>query len=72
METELSRVIDALPGLSWTTLPDGQIDFLNRRWCDYTARSIEEETGWGWKSAIHPDDLPELLERWQSGLDSLR
>jgi PAS domain S-box-containing protein len=70
METELSRVIDALPGLVWTALPDGQIDFLNRRWCDYTGRSIEEDTGWGWKSAIHPDDLPELLERWQSGLAS--
>jgi PAS domain-containing protein len=33
METELSRVIDALPGLLWTALPDGQIDLLNRLWC---------------------------------------
>jgi hypothetical protein len=35
MENELSRVVvDALPGLVWTALPDGRIDFLNQRWCD--------------------------------------
>jgi hypothetical protein len=31
MEIEASRFIDALPGLIWTALPDGQIDFLNER-----------------------------------------
>jgi len=36
MENELSRVVDALPGLVWTALPDGRIDFFNQRWCEYT------------------------------------
>lgn len=30
MENELSRVVDALPGLVWTALPNGHIDFVNR------------------------------------------
>ena len=42
METELSRVVDALPGFVWTAFPDGQIDFLNRRWCEYTGLSVDE------------------------------
>jgi len=82
MENELTRVIDALPGLVWTALPDGhldfrsdlrsefcidfRIDFVNRRWCEYTGLTTDEAYGTGWHAAIHPDDLPELLERWRS------
>src|ERR1700730_14682897 len=70
MENEPSRVVDALPGLVWTARPDGHIDFLNQRGCDYTGRSVDEAYGRGWQTAIHPEDLPELLERWQSILAS--
>jgi PAS domain S-box-containing protein len=69
MESELTRVIDALPGLVWTALPDGyldfRIDFFNRRWCEYTGLAVDEAYGTGWQTAIHPDDLPELLECWR-------
>jgi PAS domain S-box-containing protein len=70
MESELRRVVDALPGLVWTARPDGHIDFLNQRWCEYTGLSVEEAYGWGWQTAIHPEDLPELLGRWRSILAS--
>jgi PAS domain S-box-containing protein len=70
MENELSRVVDALPGLVWTARPDGHIDFLNQRWCEYTGLSVGEAYGRGWQTAIHPEDLPELLERWRSILAS--
>jgi hypothetical protein len=43
---------------------------LNQRWCEYTGRSIDEAHGQAWQAAIHPDDLPELLERWRSILAS--
>jgi PAS domain S-box-containing protein len=70
MESELSRVVDMLPGLVWTALPDGQVDFLNQRWCQYTGLSIAESCGGGWQTAIHPEDLPEFLESWRSILAS--
>ena len=70
MENQLSRVVDALPGLVWTALPDGHIDFLNQRWCEYTGLGVDEAYGRGWQTAIHPGDLPELLERWRSILAS--
>ncbi len=59
MENELSRVVDALPGLVWTAAPDGQIDFVNQRWCEYTGGS-------GWLDAVHPDDSRGFLEGWRS------
>jgi PAS domain S-box-containing protein len=66
MENQLSRVVDALPGLVWTALSDGHIDFVSQRWGEYTGLSVDEARGRGWQTAIHPDDLAKLLERWRS------
>src|SRR6266436_839006 len=64
-DAQLRRTIDTIPVLAWCNRPDGSNEFLNRRWLDYTGLSIEEAQGWGWKVAIHPDDLPQLLDVWQ-------
>ena len=70
MDDEFSLVLDALPGLVWAALPSGHVDFVNQRWCEYTGLGVEEAYGSGWQSAIHPEDLPEVLERWRSILAS--
>jgi PAS domain S-box-containing protein len=61
MRRSLSRVIDTLPCLVWTSLPDGRADFVNQRWCEYTGVSFDDSCGAGWQAAIHPDDRPALL-----------
>ena len=66
MESELGAVVDALPGLVWTAFPDGQIDYLNQRWSDYTGLGVEESRGRGWQAAVHLEDLPQLLAGWQA------
>jgi PAS domain S-box-containing protein len=70
LETELNRIINALPGLVWTALPSGSIDFLSQRWFEYTGRDAEENYGWGWQTATHPEGRSDLLERWRSILAS--
>ncbi len=72
METELSRVVNAIPGFVWSAAPDGRVDFLNQRWCDYTGVSLEDARGWGWQAAIHPDDVDRVLDYWRSLLESGR
>jgi PAS domain S-box-containing protein len=72
MKLELSELIDSLPGLVWTALPDGRAEFINQRWCEYTGLSPGQAIGFGWHCAIHPNDLDELLERWRSFLESGR
>ena len=69
-EDYLRLTIDTIPVLAWCTRPDGSNEFLNQRWLDYTGLTIEEARGWGWKVAIHPDDLPQLLDIWQRLLAS--
>jgi PAS domain S-box-containing protein len=70
MELELSRLIEALPGLVWTALPDGRAEFLNQRWCEYTGLSLDAAVGFGWHSALHPEDTVVVLEYWRSILES--
>src|SRR5260370_41992923 len=67
-ETLLEQFIDTIPTLAWCNLPDGSNEFHNQRWHDYTGLSPEEAHGWGWKVAIHPDDLPKLLDQWREVL----
>src|SRR5215510_4393884 len=70
MEDELRRVVDALPGQAWTALPDGHVDFLNRRWLEYTGLRFEDCCGQGWQNAIHAEDLPQLLNSCESAIAS--
>jgi formate hydrogenlyase transcriptional activator len=63
-EAKLRQVVDTIPALVWSNLPDGPNDFSNQRWQDYTGISSEEAQGWGWQAAVHPDDLPKLMETW--------
>jgi PAS domain S-box-containing protein len=67
---QFRTAIDTIPGLVWTALPDGYIDFLNERWLDYTGLTLEQASGWGWQSAVCPDDLPRLAGYWRSMLES--
>jgi PAS domain S-box-containing protein len=55
---------DTKPQIVWTSKPDGNIDYYNKRWFDYTGMTIEQAKGWGWKHVIHPDDLQGCVERW--------
>jgi formate hydrogenlyase transcriptional activator len=69
-ETQFRTFIDAVPVLLWRNLPDGSNEFLNQRWHDYTGLSEEEAHGWGWRVTFHPEDLEQLMDKWQSLLTS--
>jgi PAS domain S-box-containing protein len=58
------------PGLIWSAMPDGHVDFLNQRWLSYTGLSMEEAAGWGWAAAVHSDDLLQLEGYWRAMLVS--
>ena len=69
-EEYLRLTIDTIPTLAWCSRPDGSSEFLSQRWLDYTGLSMEAARDWGWKAAIHPEDLSRLLDVWQKLLTS--
>jgi two-component system, sensor histidine kinase and response regulator len=55
---------DAMPQIVWTAKPDGNLDYYNKRWFDYTGMTMEQAKDWGWKPVLHPEDLQNCVECW--------
>jgi PAS domain S-box-containing protein len=71
-EQDIRLVVDTIPTLAWSARPDGSADFVNQRWLDYTGLSAKQALGSGWEVAIHPDDLPRILETFREALNSAK
>jgi PAS domain S-box-containing protein len=72
LEAELAEklrdVIETMPTMVWTALPDGSEDFVNRHWHEYSGLSAGHSAGSGWQAAVHPADLKRHLEKWRTSL----
>jgi PAS domain S-box-containing protein len=67
-EAHLRLTIDTIPAYVWSALPDGSLDFLNRRLLEFSGVSLEEVLGWGWQAAVHPDDLARFVDEWRAAV----
>jgi PAS domain S-box-containing protein len=59
----LRLAIDTIPTMAWSLLPDGRIDFINRRWLDYCGMNLDQ----GLRDAntiIHPDERERVAAEW--------
>lgn len=53
------EIAELLPQMVWTANADGQIDFANKRWRDYTTAHRT------WLEAVHPDERRKVAQWWQ-------
>ena len=67
-ENELRTLIEAIPAYVGTNRPDGSVDFISQSWLDYTGFSREQGMGWGWGSAIHPEDFDRVVTNWRAAV----
>lgn len=65
-QSYLQQLADGLPQLVWSCKPDGNCEFLNQRWSDYTGIATAEQLGRGWLKQFHPEDEPQFLARLQN------
>jgi PAS domain S-box-containing protein len=61
-------VIDTIPTMAWSALPDGSNAYVNRRFMEYSGLAAEQAAGSGWQVAIHPDDLQQHLSKWMASV----
>ena len=69
-EKQLREVIETIPAIAWTMSSDGSLEFVNKRWQEYTGMSPEEVVGFGWKSAFHPKDIERYADKSRASLAS--
>jgi len=61
----LRFMAESMPQKIFTAAPDGNVDYFNRQWIDYSAMTFEQMRDWGWLQIIHPDDVKENIRRWE-------
>ena len=55
-EQRFRTLAEALPQLVWTCFPDGNCDYFNSKWAEYTGVPVEELLGLRWRETLHPED----------------
>ncbi len=67
-EERYRYLAEAIPQLVWTTDANGECDFFNQNWCEYTGLTLEQSLGSGWLAALHPDDVQSADQVWSNAV----
>src|SRR6266478_69344 len=70
LRDQLRLVIDKIPVMVWSALPDGNADFFNQRFVEYYGISIQDSDRESRQAVIHPDDVARTVETWGAALAS--
>ncbi|HUR44834.1 MAG TPA: PAS domain-containing protein, partial [Candidatus Saccharimonadales bacterium] len=68
-ERQLRVLADSIPQLAWMANADGYRIWFNKRWFEYTGKTLAQCKGWGWQSVHDSDMLPKLLTAWNASIE---
>ncbi len=67
-ELRFRNLSDSLPQLVWTAVPEGRMDYFNRRIEEFHGFVKLPGGGWEWSAVVHADDLPATVDAWQHAI----
>jgi two-component system cell cycle sensor histidine kinase/response regulator CckA len=71
-EERFRNMADTAPVMIWVSGPDKLCTFFNKGWLTFTGRTLEQELGNGWASAVHSEDLDRCIAIYSSSFDARR
>jgi PAS domain S-box-containing protein len=69
-ERSSRSALDGIAGLVAVLAPNGELETVNRQLSEYFGQSLEWLKKWGTTDAVHPEDLPRVLELVERGIAS--
>jgi PAS domain S-box-containing protein len=69
-EYKLRQIIETVPGLLWSTDPDGELTHVNRRFLDYSGMRFEDFKHGGWEALLRPDDYAEIARTFYHAIQT--
>jgi PAS domain S-box-containing protein len=69
-ERSSRSAIDGIAGLVAILAPNGEAETINRQCLEYFGRSLEWLKNWGTSDAVHPEDLPRVVEHFKRAIAS--
>lgn len=64
-ELRFQTIAATVPGVLFTNRIDGACDYVNAALYEFTGMPAGSLEGWGWASALHPDDLERCSQTWR-------
>jgi PAS domain S-box-containing protein len=61
---------DSAPVLIWIADLTKARNWFNKGWLEFTGRTADQETGFGWTQNVHEDDLAQCLQVYGEGFDT--
>ena len=69
-DSQFKALAEAIPQLAWVAQADGAIYWYNQRWYAYTATTLEQMSGWGWRSVHDPALVDGVETRFRQALET--
>jgi PAS domain S-box-containing protein len=69
-ERRARSAFDGIAGLVAIVTPNGEIETVNRQCIEYFGRPVEEQRDWVTTDMVHPEDLPDMLEKFKRAIAS--
>jgi PAS domain S-box-containing protein len=69
-ESDARLIVESMPGLGWSTDPDGNFKYVNQSVLDYVGAPpealsrLEGSDDFGWRQVVHPDDVDHSIGLW--------
>ena len=67
-EERYRSLVEATSQIVWDTKANGEFVSEQPGWSAFTGQSLEEYLGWGWLTAVHPDDRAQTAQAWNHAL----
>ena len=66
-EERFRAIADNIPQLAWMAEAgsDGQANWFNKAWLDYTGTTMEQNQGSGWQAVHHPDHAERVIAKFE-------
>ncbi len=71
-ESRFRTAVDAVGGILWTNTAEGRMEGEQPGWSALTGQTRDQYQGYGWSSAVHPDDAPATIEAWNAAVAERR
>jgi formate hydrogenlyase transcriptional activator len=69
-ELTLRLIVDTIPGFVCTLSAEGEVELLNRQLVEYFGKTTEELKDWDASDAVHPEDLPRVIDAWRRSVET--
>lgn len=69
-ELNLRQIVDGIPAMISVMTAEGEVELVNRQTLAYFGKTLEELKGWQTSDAVHPDDLPRVVDTWKRSIET--